>query len=160
MSSNNKFPTNLQYLQGLRVLLVDSNDDFSDMITVLLQLYGVEVLTGSLSQQALEIFIQWQPDVIVSDIAMTHEDSYTLIQQLTTKVGERGKVVVAIAVTNYDHKEIFQQDVCHGFDLKFSKPLDLNDFITMLSCLAICQQTSYIIAQKILGINPLLVKDF
>ena len=157
MYLNNKFPTYLQYLQGLRVLLVDSNDDFSHMMTVILQLYGVEVLTASLSQQALEMFVLWEPDIIVSDIAMPHKDSYTLIQKLITKAEKLGKMVIAIAVTDYGNKEMFQQDICLGFNIKFTKPLDVDDFLTMLSSLVICQQSSYVIAQQILGIKPLLV---
>ena len=156
MYLNNKFHPHLQYLQGLRVLVVDSNHDFSQMMTVLLQLYGVEVLTASLSQQALEIFVLWEPDIILSDLAMLHKDGYRLIQQLITKAEKLGKMVIAIAVTDYGNKEMFQQDLCLGFNIKFTKPLDLDDFLTMLSSLVICQQSSYVAAQQILGIKPLL----
>ena len=156
MYLNNKFHPHLQYLQGLRVLLVDSNDDFSHMMTVLLQLYGVEVLTASLSQLALEMFVLWQPDIILSDLAMLHQDSYTLIQQLITKTEKLGKMVIAIAVTDSGNKEMFQQHLCLGFNIKFTSPLDLDDFLTMLSSLVICQQSSYVVAQQILGIKPLL----
>ncbi len=130
------FPNLLQYLKGLRVLLVD--DDFCYMITVLLQLYGVEVLTASLAQQALEIFVQWQPDVLVSDIALPDEDGCALIQQVRTKVGEGGKEVLAIAVTGYGNKEMLHEYVCVGFDIWFTKPLDLDEFVAELACLAIC----------------------
>ncbi|MFQ4146048.1 hypothetical protein [Chlorogloeopsis sp. ULAP02] len=43
MYTNNEFPTNFSFLQGLRVLVVDNNVDFCDLIAMLLQLYGVEV---------------------------------------------------------------------------------------------------------------------
>ncbi len=152
-TTGNNFFTNLQYLQGMRVLVVDSNDDFCQMITVLLQLYGVEVVTASLTQQALEKFVFWQPDMIISDIALPHEDGCALIKQLRTKAGERGKVVLAIAVTSYDIREIFDLEECVGFDLLFRKPLDIDEFLTVLTCLAICQQSSYTIAQKILGVG-------
>ena len=58
MYSNNEFPTNSPFLQGLRVLLVDNNADSCDLMKQMLQPYGVEVQAASLAQQALEIFVQ------------------------------------------------------------------------------------------------------
>lgn len=153
MYPNNRFPTNLQSLQGLRVLLVDDNVDFCDLIA-LLQTYGVEVQTASLVQQALEIFVQWQPDVLVSDIALSVEDGYALIQQVRTNAGDRGEVVLAIAMTGYANEKMLQRALCVGFDLWFTKPLDLDEFVAVLACLAICQQSSYTIAQRMLGHVP------
>lgn len=154
MYPNNKFPTNFQSLQGLRVLVVDNNADYCHLITVLLQPYGVQVQTASLAQQALKIFVQWQPDVLVSDIALPNEDGYALIQQVRTKAGERGEVVLAIAVTGYVNEKMLQRALCAGFDLWLIKPLDFDEFLAVLACLAICQQSSYTIAQRILGHVP------
>ncbi|WP_026733678.1 response regulator [Fischerella sp. PCC 9605] len=151
MYTNNEFPTNLSSLQGLRVLVVDDNVDFCDLIALLLQPDGVEVQKAFSVQQALEIFRQWQPDVLVSDIALPKEDGYALIQQVRTKAGERGEVVLAIAVTGYAHENMYQRTLCTGFDLLFTKPLDFDEFLAVLACLAICQQSSYAIAQRILG---------
>lgn len=154
MYPNNKFPTNLQSLQWLRVLVVDNNVDYCYLMTLLLQPYGVEVQTASLAKLALEIFVQWQPDVLVSEIALPDEDGYALIQQVRTKAGERGEVVLAIAVTGYANEKMLQSALCAGFDLWFTKPLDFDEFLAVLGCLAICQQSSYVIAQRILGHVP------
>jgi two-component system OmpR family response regulator len=54
MYLDNGFPTNLPSLQGLRMLVVDNNIDSCDLMTLLLQPYGVEVQTAFLVQQALE----------------------------------------------------------------------------------------------------------
>ncbi|MBR8835034.1 MAG: response regulator [Stigonema ocellatum SAG 48.90 = DSM 106950] len=154
MYPNNKFPTNLQSLQGLQVLVVDNNVDYCDLMTLLLQPYGAKVQTASLAKRALEIFVQWQPNVLVSEIALPHEDGYALIQQVRTKAGERGEVVLAIAVTGYGNEKMLQRALCVGFDLWFTKPLDFDEFVAVLACLAICQQSSYAIAQRILGHVP------
>jgi two-component system, OmpR family, response regulator len=151
MHTNNKFPTNLSSLQGLRVLVVDNNIDYCHLIAMLLQPYGVEVQTAFLAQRALEIFRQWQPDVLVSNIALPHEDGYALIRQVRTQAGERGEAVLAIAVTGYADEKMLQRALNSGFDLWFIKPLDFDEFLTMLACLVICQQSSYAIAQRILG---------
>jgi two-component system, OmpR family, response regulator len=150
----NKLITNLQSLQGLRVLVVDNNVDFCDLIVLLLEPYGVEVQTAFLTQPALKIFMQWQPDVLVSEIALPFEDGYDLIQQVRTSSGERGEVVLAIAVTGYANEKMLERALCAGFDLWFTKPLDFDEFLAVLGCLAICQHSSYAIAQRILGHDP------
>ncbi len=138
MYPNNRFSTNIQSLQGLRVLLVDNNVHFCHLMTLLLQAYGVEVQTAFLAQQALKIFVQWQPDVLVSDIALPLEDGYALIQQVRTNAGERGEVVLAIAVIDFANEKMLQRALCAGFDLWFTKPFDLDEFVAELACLAIC----------------------
>jgi CheY-like chemotaxis protein len=80
MYPNNGLSTNFSSLQGLRVLVVDGNVDCCDLIKLLLQLYGVEVQTAFSVQQALKIFRQWQPDILVSDITLPQEDGFALIQ--------------------------------------------------------------------------------
>jgi two-component system, OmpR family, response regulator len=151
MYTNNQFSTNFSSLQGLRVLVVDDNLDFTEMITLMLQLYGMEVQQAFSVKPALEIFRQWQPDVLVSDIALPGEDGFALIQQVRTQAGERGKAVLAIAVTGYVTEKILQGALCAGFDLWFTKPLDFDDFLAALACLATCQQSSNAIDQRILG---------
>jgi two-component system, OmpR family, response regulator len=150
MYPNNRFLNNLSSLQGLRVLIVDDNVDFCDLMTMLLQIYGVEVQQAFSVRQALEIFEQWQPDVLVSDIGLPMEDGYALIQQVRTNTRNLGKVVLAIAVTGYADEKMLQRTLSAGFDLWFTKPLDIDEFLAVLCCLAICQQSSYAIAQRIL----------
>jgi CheY-like chemotaxis protein len=151
MYLNNGFSSNLSSLQGLRVLVVDNNADCRILLSLLLQWYGVEVQTASSVKLALEIFEQWQPDVLVSDIAFPGEDGYALIQQVRSK-GGRGKLVLAIVVTGYDCENMSQRALRCGFDLWFTKPLDLDEFVAVLAGLTTCQQPLYAIAQGILGV--------
>jgi CheY-like chemotaxis protein len=154
MYPSNRFLNNLSSLQGLQVLIVDDNVDFCDLMTILLQLYDVEVQQAFSVPQALEIFEQWQPYIVISDIGLPKEDGYALIQQVKSKAKERGQVVLAIAVTGYDDEKMCQRALSGGFDLWFTKPLDIDEFLAVLARLALCQQSSYAIAQQILGNLP------
>ena len=145
------FPNNIPSLQGLRMLVVDNNIDSCNLMTMLLQPYGVEVRVAFLVQQALELFMQWQPDVLVSEIALPKEDGFALIRQVRTLTAARGKETLALAVTAYAHKETRQRALSAGFDMWFTKPLNFDEFLPALSCLVICKQSSYVIAQRILG---------
>lgn len=154
MSLDNRFPTNLPSLQGLRMLVVDNDIDSCDLMTLLLQPYGVEVRVAFLVQQALELFVQWQPDVLVSEIVLPKEDGFALIRQVRTLTAARGKEVLAFAVTGYLTEETRQRALSAGFDMWFTKPLNFDEFLAVLSCLVICQQSSYALAQRILGNVP------
>ncbi|WP_242051623.1 response regulator [Nostoc sp. FACHB-280] len=81
---------------------------------LLLQLYDVEVKQAFSVPQALEIFEQWQPYILVSDIGLPKGDGYTLIKQVKSKVQERGQVVLTIAVTAYVIEKILQGALSAG----------------------------------------------
>jgi two-component system, OmpR family, response regulator len=142
MYTDNKFPPNLPSLQGLRILVVDNNIDSCDLMTVLLQPYGVKVRVAFLVQQALKIFVQWQPDVLVSEIALPQEDGFALIRQVRTLMGERGKEVLALAVTAHATEQTQKRALSAGFDRWFTKPLNFDEFLAVLAYLSICQQNS------------------
>lgn len=63
-------------------------------------------------------------------------------------------MVLAIAVTGYADEKMRQRGLSAGFDLWFTKPMDIDEFLAVLACLAICQESSYAIAQQILGHDP------
>ncbi|MBD2525401.1 response regulator [Nostoc sp. FACHB-133] len=137
MYLNNRFPTNPQFLQGLRVLLVDNDVNFCNSFTSKLQFYGVNVQAAFIEEQALEIFVQWQPDILLSDISLLNEDGYDLIHQVRTLTGERGKVVPAIALTSTVTEDMYQHALLAGFSLCFAKPVVVDDFVAVLGILAI-----------------------
>lgn len=120
--SNRFLNNNLSVLQGLQVLIVDDNVDFCDLMMLLLQLYGVEVKQAFSVPQALEIFEQWQPYIVMSDIGLPKEDGYSLIQKMKSKAKELGQVVLGIAVTGYADEKMRQRALSAGFDLCFTKP--------------------------------------
>jgi two-component system, OmpR family, response regulator len=82
----------------------------------------------------------------VSDIALPKEDGYALIHQVRTFMGERGRVVPAVAVTALVSEEMRQRALSSGYNLWFTKPLNFDEFVAVLANLASCQQFSYAIA--------------
>ncbi|MEH1774347.1 response regulator [Nostoc sp.] len=137
MHINNKFPTNTSFLQGLRVLLVDNDVNFCNSLTAMLQSYGVKVQVAFFVQQAMEIFVQWQPDILLNGISSPKENGYALIHQVRTLTGERGKVVPAIALTGTVTEDMYQHVLLAGFNLCFAKPVVIDDFVAVLGILAI-----------------------
>ncbi|MCY7390107.1 MAG: response regulator [Leptolyngbyaceae cyanobacterium CAN_BIN12] len=141
MHRSREFSTNFSFFQGLRVLIVDNHIDSSDLIALILQSYGVGVQTALLVQPALKIFRQWQPDILVSEIALPDEDGLALIRQVRMLGGESNKRVTAIAVTAYVTEKMHQCALSSGFYLWFTKPLDFDAFVAEVAYLAICRQS-------------------
>ncbi|MGB3755451.1 MAG: response regulator [Rivularia sp. (in: cyanobacteria)] len=147
MDKDNLFAVNLPLLQGLRVLVVDKSVDCCDLLELQLGLYGVEVRKAFLAQEAVKIFLEWQPDILVSNIGLAEVDGFTLAQQIRTIAAERRQALLIVATTTYISEEMRQYALSNVFDLWFTKPLDINHFLTVL-------------AYSMISYNPPLVKVF
>src|SRR5262245_64393990 len=77
-------------LGGVRVLVVDDEHDTREVLSVMLTRYGAEIRTAGSAAEALEVFGQWLPDVLVSDIGMPGEDGYALIKKIRALPPENG----------------------------------------------------------------------
>ena len=69
-------------LLGVRVLLVDDEPDTLELFDAVLKSEDADVRIAESARAAFEIFRQWQPHVLVSDIAMPIEDGYALITKV------------------------------------------------------------------------------
>lgn len=133
MKKDQEFINNIPFLQGLRVLVVDNNADCCDLLELLLRFYGVETRKAFLAHEALKILVEWQPDILISEIALPEVDGFTLVQQARIITAGRKKVLSIIAITASISKKMRQFALSSGFDFWFTKPLDLNDFIKVLA---------------------------
>jgi CheY-like chemotaxis protein len=64
------------------------------------------------------------PHVLVSDIAMPHEDGYELIHQVRSLEPERGGQIPAVALTGYATPEDIERTLAAGFQIHAAKPMD------------------------------------
>lgn len=69
-------------LKGLQVLVVDDSADCRDLLKFILEEFLVVVKIATSVQEALLVLMQWQPDILISAIAMPGEDGYSLMRQL------------------------------------------------------------------------------
>lgn len=87
-----------QALVGIKVLIVDDDQDSLDLASFILEACGVKVITAVSALDALEALNKFQPQILVSDIAMPYVDGYSLIRRV-----RQGKSpsqdILAIAVT-------------------------------------------------------------
>jgi len=121
--STNKFSSAEIDLAGIKVLAVDDNPDARELLTTLLNLYGVEVKVVASAAEVLTHLDDFEPDVLVCDISMPNMDGYTLLQQIRALSPEQGGQIPAIAVTAYARQEDYQLALHSGFQKHIAKPL-------------------------------------
>jgi CheY-like chemotaxis protein len=116
--------TRASSLRGAKVLVVDDDHDTREILSVMLTRYGPEVRAAASAAEAMEIFSQWKPDVLVSDIGMPIEDGYALIRKVRALSPEEGGEVPAIALTAFAGVSDKESALAAGFQQHLSKPVE------------------------------------
>jgi PAS domain S-box-containing protein len=111
-------------LGGLRVLVVDDDPEALEIASLVLRGQGAEIRTAASAFRAFELVRTWQPDVLVSDLAMPGEDGFMLLRALRAGVAAHRRRLPAIAVTAYETPENRLRAADAGFDRYLTKPLD------------------------------------
>jgi len=123
-------------LDGLRVLIVEDEASSREAIVELLASSGAEVRAAGSAAEAIVAFEAWQPDVLVSDIAMPDEDGYSLIRKIRLRSADLGGAVPALALTAYAKIEDRVTILGSGFQMYLSKPANPNELIAVVGSLA------------------------
>ena len=123
-------------LDGVRVLVVDDEEDARELLQVVLETRGVVVRLAPNAAAAMLELEPFRPDVIVSDIGMANEDGYAFIQKVRTSASEQTRKIPAIALTAYAMAEDRNRALLAGFNLHLTKPADPRALLTMIADLA------------------------
>lgn len=110
-------------LRGVRILIVDDDDDARELIAEVIANAGAVVTTAPNAAQAYAALQANPPHVLISDIGMPDEDGYSLIRRVRALPPERGGDVPAIALTAYARAEDFRAATEAGFQLHVAKPV-------------------------------------
>ena len=116
---------NCPNLKGVRILVVDDDVDNLDFLVFLFEEYDAQVRAVTTANEALKILALWQPEILISDIAMPLFDGYMLIRTIREMSKELGGKIPAIALTAYavetDYEEILLNA---GFQKYMTKPIE------------------------------------
>jgi CheY-like chemotaxis protein len=141
--------TQLPSLEGVKVLLVDDDQDTLKMLTTLLTEHEAVVQTASTTADALEAFQWFKPDVVVSDLAMPGEDGFSLIAKLKTLATEAGRQMpAAVALTAYVRVEDRTRALSAGFNMFVPKPIQPVELITAIANLVEAGATELLLADS------------
>jgi CheY-like chemotaxis protein/two-component sensor histidine kinase len=123
-------------LSGLRVLVVDDEQDTRELLRTLLEGCKAQVTTAASVDEGLERLRHERPDVIVSDIGMPGEDGYALISRLRALAPTEGGRTPAVALTAYARVEDRTRALLAGFHSHVPKPVEPVELLAVLASLS------------------------
>lgn len=106
-------------LKGIKILVVDDELDTREMLTTVLEFYGLVVTAVASVAEAKIAIAKSPPDILISDIAMPEADGYDLI----SFVKKQGSIP-AIALTAYARELDRNTAIAAGFQQHISKPVE------------------------------------
>ena len=117
----------LRTLDGLRVLVVEDDDDTREVLTLGLSLHGADVVAVGSAAAAMVELENKVPDVIVSDIGLPDEDGLALIRRVRKLPPTQGGRVPAVAVTAFTLSDDAEEATRAGFQRHFRKPVETRE---------------------------------
>jgi signal transduction histidine kinase len=118
-------------LGGLRILVVDDEQDARELVTSVLEDAGAEVVTADAVASALRILESTAVAAVVSDIGMPGEDGYGFVRRL--RHGPSTAAIPAIALTAFARDEDRARAIAAGFQGHVPKPVDATRLTTTLA---------------------------
>ena len=122
-------------LDGVHVLLVEDDDDSRKLLGTMLKRYGARVTAAKSAAEALRVFEDDLPDVMISDIGMPDQDGYELVRKLRALPIEKGGAVPAIALTGYASRKDRERALSSGYHQHMAKPIEQADLINSIAAL-------------------------
>ena len=110
-------------MKGNKILVVDDDQDFSQLLAVDLKRSGYQVDLASDGEEGLEKIKTEKPDLVVLDIKMPKMDGFTLVRRL--KKDSETKAIPLIVFTSYEPmKDMFELE---GVSDYFIKSVNMGD---------------------------------
>lgn len=125
-------------INGLRILVVDDDEDMRDLLAFMLETCGAEVITVASADAAIAVLKQASAslDILVSDIGMPGEDGYALLRRVRALKPENGGTIPAIALTAYARAQDRTAALLAGFQALVAKPVEPAELMAMIANLA------------------------
>jgi PAS domain S-box-containing protein len=125
--------TQVTSLEGLRVMIVEDEDDTREMLERALQSYGASVLVAASAAEALQQIAGGQPHILISDIGLPNMDGYELLSRIRSEMPETLRDIPAVALSAYANAEHKERSKRAGYQAHISKPVAIPDLISVLS---------------------------
>jgi len=114
-----------------RVLVVDDNADAARTLDKLLGSLGHQTRVAYSGAEALNMAVEFRPDIVLLDIGMPDVDGYEVARQLRNLESQPAFRIVA--VTGWGQEPDRQKAKEAGFDVHLVKPVDANELTRILS---------------------------
>jgi CheY-like chemotaxis protein len=123
-------------LRGVKILVVDDDEDGLEVSRMILTAAGAEVNAHPSTAAALAALESWWPDVLIADIEMPGEDGLSLLRKARAMGRARNRRLPALALTAYGRAEDRVRVLAAGFNLHLAKPVDSSELRMSVASLA------------------------
>jgi len=107
-------------MAGRKILVVDDDHDFSQLLVFDLKKHGYQVVTAANGEEGLTQVAAEKPDLVILDIKMPKMDGYTFVRRL--KKEAETKDLPLIVLTSYEPmKDMFQLEGVSDYFVKSVK---------------------------------------
>jgi len=111
-------------MAGKKILIVDDETDFAQLLVFDMKKRGFEVMTASNGEEGLKKIKEFLPDLIVFDIKMPKMDGYTFVKN--AKKEPEAKDVPMIALTSFEPmREMFEMEGVNDYFVKAARMEEL-----------------------------------
>ncbi len=116
-----------------RVLVVEDEYDSITMVSKILSHHGIQVQVAENGYECLEVVVQFDPIIVVMDLAMPEMNGWETLVQLRSNPDTAHIPVVAI--TAFDSVDVAEDAYKAGFDGYFPKPVSPKNFVEELAAI-------------------------
>jgi PAS domain S-box-containing protein len=128
-------PLDAGRLRGIRILLVEDDDEARELLADVLAETGARVAQAPSAADGMAQLIAEPPHVLISDIGMPFEDGNSFLRRVRALPPERGGDVPAIALTAYARPEDRRATEEAGFQLHIVKPVRPDQLLAAIESL-------------------------
>jgi response regulator RpfG family c-di-GMP phosphodiesterase len=122
----------MSYLGQISLLLVDDESEIRHYLKRALQKHTDNITTAEDGSLALEEYIQYKPDIVLTDIRMPNKDGIELLKDIK-QINQEQMVAIFSGSDDY---EFLRDAINFGADKFFNKPVKISAFINELELLA------------------------
>ncbi len=113
-----------------KVLVVDNNWENRAVLVDLLMPLGFETMEANNGIKGLEKAMEFQPDVIITDLIMPEMDGFELIRQIRKSTELKDKVIIAASASVYEEDQ--NKSLIVGGNVFLSKPIQIDNLFSQL----------------------------
>ncbi len=124
-------------IAGLRVLLIEDDDDTREACATMLTARGVMVRAVASVAEGLAEVDAFAPQVILSDLAMPGADGYAFIRELRRRPPDRGGKTPVAALTALASEDDRRRCLEEGVQMHLPKPIDADRLAVAIGTLAL-----------------------
>jgi DNA-binding response OmpR family regulator len=109
-------------MDKLKILIIDDEKDFVEILRERIELEGYEVLTAHDGEEGLKKAQKQKPDLIICDVRMPKKDGFEVLKALKQDKGFHTPFIMLTAVDDFDKIKEAYEDKANFY---VTKPVDL-----------------------------------